>query len=115
MTIARRRPRTLNLIAAPAPVAPPVRPPLQGPGIPVPLGDAPAPEVIAPVGRLRRCTFRRIDRVESLATQATTTTYEVMCLYYGADVEPLSLGDIGDAGPVCEACTASGIFRPDEA
>jgi hypothetical protein len=36
-----------------------------------------------------------------------------MCLY-GSD-GPLPLGDIESARPTCEACTATGIFRPDEA
>ena len=114
VTIARRRPTTLNVIAAPAPPAPAVRPPLPS-GAPVPLGDAPAPELVTPVGRLRRCIFRRIDRVEPLPARARATEYEVMCLYYGTDEQPLALGDIRDARPVCEGCTAAGIFRPDEA
>jgi len=37
-----------------------------------------------------------------------------MCLYGSAETE-LSLGDVESARPVCEACTATGIFRPDEA
>jgi hypothetical protein len=36
-----------------------------------------------------------------------------MCLYRGL-LSPMALGDIEEARPVCEACTASGIFRPDE-
>jgi hypothetical protein len=81
-------------------------------GVPVPLGDAPAPETVTPVGRLRRCTFRRIDRVDALPGREARTSYEVMCLY-GTD-EPLPLGEISEARPVCESCTATGIFRPDE-
>ncbi len=115
VTIARRRPTTLNVIAAPMPTAPAVRPPLPGLRVPVPLGDAPAPEIVTPVGRLRRCTFRRIDRVGTLPARSGRTEYEVMCLYYGKDEEPLALGDISAARPVCEGCTADGIFRPDEA
>ncbi len=83
-------------------------------GVPVPLGDAPAPESVTPVGRLRRCTFRRIDRVSVLPGRTRETGYEVMCLYWDADT-PLALGEVADARPVCEACTATGIFRPDEA
>ena len=112
MTIARRRPTTLAAIAAPMPTAP-VRPPFPGIGVPVPLGDAPAPDFVTPVGRLRRCTFRRIDRVEPLPGRGSPTQYEVMCLYGGG--EPLALGDISQARSVCDACTAAGIFRPDEA
>ena len=111
MTIARRRPTAINAIA-PMPTAPFVRPPMPEVGVPVPLGDAPAPEVVTPVGRLRRCTFRRIDHVSALPGRSSQTSYEVMCLY-GGD-EPLALGDLSAARPVCESCTASGIFRPDE-
>lgn len=95
------------------PAPPVVRPPSPQVGVPVPLGDAPAPETRTPVGRLRRCTFRRIDHVSALPGRTERTSYEVMCLY-GAD-EPLPLGDVEEARPVCESCTATGIFRPDEA
>jgi hypothetical protein len=77
------------------------------------MHDVPAPESAAPVGRLRRCTFRRIDRVAILPGRSAAVAYEVMCLY-GSD-GPLPLGDIESARPTCEACTATGIFRPDEA
>lgn len=113
VTIARRRPTTFSAIAAPMPTAP-VRAPFPGIGVPLPLGDAPAPEFVTPVGRLRRCTFRRIDRVEALPGRGSRSEYEVMCLYGSGD-EPLGLGDISQAGPICDACTAAGIFRPDEA
>ncbi|MEX1335267.1 MAG: hypothetical protein AB1Z66_08215 [Candidatus Limnocylindrales bacterium] len=97
---------------APMPSAPFRRPPGPEIGVPVPLGDAPAPDAVTPAGRLRRCTFRRIDRVSALPGRSERTSYEVMCLY-GTD-QPLSLGDLDEAQPVCEACTAAGIFRPDE-
>ena len=83
-------------------------------GVPLPLHDVPAPDSVAPVGRLRRCTFRRIDRVMALPARAVAVSYEVMCLYEGRD-DPIPLGDIESARPICEACTATGIFRPDEA
>ena len=111
VTIARRRPRALDAIA-PMPTTPVAPLPVPEIGVPVPLGDAPAPESVTPVGRLRRCTFRRIDEVSALPGRASRTKYEVMCLY-GAD-EPLALGDIVEARAVCETCSASGIFRPDE-
>jgi hypothetical protein len=76
------------------------------------MGDAPAPDAITPVGRLRRCTFRRIDVVSS-PDHSQPPAYEVVCLYAGRDA-PIALGDIAQARPVCEACTAPGIFRPDE-
>ena len=99
----------------PVPTAPPAIPPAPAPemGVPVPLGDAPAPEMMAPVGRLRRCTFRRIDRVTALPGRLDRSNYEVMCLY-GDAMKPLALGDISAARIICEGCKASGIFRPDE-
>jgi hypothetical protein len=115
VTIARRRPGALAAVATLAPVPPaPVRPPTPAAGAPLPLGDAPASDAITPAGRLRRCTFRRIDIVTPLPGRTPGTGYEVVCLYGGAD-EPLALGDLSAARPVCESCTASGIFRPDEA
>jgi hypothetical protein len=83
-------------------------------GVSLPAHDVPAPESVAPVGRLRRCTFRRIDRVEALPGRVLAVSYEVMCLYGGSD-EPACLGDIDSARSICQACTATGIFRPDEA
>jgi len=76
-------------------------------------GDAPAPDAATPVGRLRRCTFRRIDRVSPLPQRAGVTIYEVICLYVDRD-EPVALGDVDAARSACEACRARGIFRPDE-
>lgn len=109
VTIARRHPRGIAAIAAPMPAAAAAPPP-----VPVSLGDAPAPDPVTPVGRLRRCTFRRIDRVSVLPGRADASAYEVMCLY-GDVNEPLALGDVSSARPICEACNAAGIFRPDEA
>ena len=115
MTVARRRP---DAIAASLPSIPAIELPLPRParalrGVAVPLGDAPAPESITPAGRLRRCTYRRIDRVRPLPGRFESSSYEVMCLYGGVEAaEPL--GDVSSARPVCEACTAPGIFRPDE-
>lgn len=113
MTIARRRPSTLEAIAAPLPTAPRVRTRAPELGVPVTIGDAPAPELVTPMGRLRRCTFRRIDRVAALPGRPGSSDYEVMCLY-GDAIDSLALGDISAARPICETCTASGIFRPDE-
>ncbi len=64
-------------------------------------------------GRLRRCTFRRIDKVAALPQRKDGPSYEVMCLYVDRET-PLALGTIEDARSVCEACRATGIFRPDE-
>lgn len=113
MTIARRRPSAIDAIAAPMPTPAPARPPGAELGVPVPYGDVPAQEVVIPAGRLRRCTFRRIDRVAALPGRPGRSDYEVMCLYGDVD-RPLALGDVSAAGPICDGCTASGIFRPDE-
>ncbi len=111
VTIARRRPRVIDAIA-PMPNMPAVRPPVPEMGVPVPLRDAPAPDAVTPAGRLRRCTFRRIDVVAALPGRSALTSYEVMCLY--ASDQALPLGDLDAARPICESCTAAGIFRPDE-
>jgi hypothetical protein len=114
VTIARRRRTTFSAL-----VAPPV-PAVEAPPPPLPLvlpptpRDVPAPEAVTPAGRLRRCTFRRIDVLPSLPGRSPATTYEVMCLY-GGEAAAMALGDIEAARPVCEACRATGIFRPDEA
>lgn len=111
MTIARRRAEPFRPIAAAMPAT--HDGPITAPGLPIALHDVPAPERMAPVGRLRRCTFRRIDRVEALPGRVSLPVYEVMCLYRGLR-SPMALGQVEEARPVCEACTASGIFRPDE-
>jgi hypothetical protein len=59
--------------------------------------------------RIRRCTFRRLIAVDAI----TERTYEVECLYPERQV-PLPLGDLETATPICNACTAAHIFRPDE-
>ena len=59
--------------------------------------------------RIRRCTFRRLIQVDS----AHDRIYEVECLYPERRV-PIPLGDLDSALPICNACTAAHIFRPDE-
>ena len=112
MAIARRRPNPIAAISAPIPSAPEIRLPAPESGVPASIGDAPATDAVAPIGRLRRCTFRRIDG-GALPGSTIDSSYAVMCLYDDADA-PLALGDIASAAPVCRACTATGIFRPDE-
>ncbi len=58
---------------------------------------------------IRRCTFRRLTRVPAGAAP----TYEVACLYPNRRL-PLPIGDLETALPICDACVASHIFRPDE-
>jgi hypothetical protein len=59
--------------------------------------------------RGRRCTYRRLGRVEAGAVAA----YEVSCLYPDRRIA-LPLGDLDAAAAICGPCTASHIFRPDE-
>jgi len=113
LAIARRRAATFDAIAPPMPAAPVPPPPAPVGGAPVSLGDAPAAEVVTPVGRLRRCTFRRVDQVAALSGRPAVANYEITCLY-GDSETLMALGDVDAAGQVCEVCTASGIFRPDE-
>jgi hypothetical protein len=114
VTIARRRPSSFTALTAPA------SPAIESTPLPAPMTvpttprDIPAPESVSPVGRLRRCTFRRIDLVSALPGRPQGSTYEIMCLYGGGPAG-LALGDVASAQSVCEACQATGIFRPDEA
>jgi hypothetical protein len=59
--------------------------------------------------RIRRCTFRRLIQVEVKDQRV----YDVECLYPDRKV-PIPIGDLDAAMPVCNACTAAHIFRPDE-
>ena len=59
--------------------------------------------------RIKRCTFRRLINVEV----GNERVYDVECLYPDRKV-PIPLGDLDAAAPVCNACTAPHIFRPDE-
>jgi hypothetical protein len=79
-----------------------------------PVGAQVAAVSAAPLGRLRRCTFRRLEPSDTESRRSMPATYAVSCLY-PAPEGPLALGDVAAAMPVCAACTATGIFRPDEA
>jgi hypothetical protein len=59
--------------------------------------------------RIRRCTFRRLSRIEI----ANESAYEVSCLYPDRRL-PLPLGDLESSADVCGACGADHVFRPDE-
>jgi sugar (pentulose or hexulose) kinase len=59
--------------------------------------------------RIKRCTFRRLINVEMGADRV----YDVECLYPDRKV-PIPLGDLEAATPICNACVAPHIFRPDE-
>ena len=59
--------------------------------------------------RIKRCTFRRLINVES----GSDRVYDVECLYPDRKLA-IPLGDLDAATPICNACTAAHIFRPDE-
>jgi hypothetical protein len=81
--------------------------------LPRPIGT---PPLMAPVptdgGRLRRCTFRRVELVQS-GHGRTLPIYAVACLYPDRE-QALPLGDLASARAICDACAATGIFRADE-
>ncbi len=59
--------------------------------------------------RIKRCTFRRLIQVHD----GVDRVYDVECLFPDRRV-PMPLGDLDSALPICNACTAAHIFRPDE-
>jgi glycine cleavage system aminomethyltransferase T len=59
--------------------------------------------------RIRRCTYRRLSRVEITGEQG----YEVSCLFPDRRL-PLPLGDLDSSAAICGACEADHVFRPDE-
>ena len=66
------------------------------------------PSRLAP-HRIRRCTYRRLISLD----RARERVYEVECLYPDRRL-PIPLGDLDSSMPICNACTAAHIFRPDE-
>lgn len=59
--------------------------------------------------RIKRCTYRRLISLD----RPRERIYEVECLYPDRKV-PVPLGDLDTSLPICNACTAAHIFRPDE-
>lgn len=113
MTVARRRAPTFTALTA-SPPALELPAPMPAPLYTPTPRDVPAAETVTPAGRLRRCTFRRIDLVGTPPSRSSAAAYEVMCLY-GGEAAGLALGDLDAARPTCDACRHTGIFRPDEA
>ena len=72
-----------------------------------------APPDVSPSGlaaqRIRRCTYRRLIQLDVAGERAS----DVECLYPDRRL-PIPLGDLDSATPICNACTASHVFRPDE-
>jgi hypothetical protein len=77
--------------------------------LPLPAGSPAAEPYQLAAQRIRRCTFRRISQVGS----GPGRIYDVLCLYPDRR-RPVPLGDLETATPICNACTALHIFRPDE-
>ena len=70
---------------------------------------APTAEPLLAAPRIRRCTFRRVTVVD----RRRERTFDADCLYPDRAL-PMPLGDLECATPICNACTATGIFRADE-
>jgi hypothetical protein len=66
------------------------------------------PSRLAP-HRIKRCTYRRLISLD----RPHERVYEVECLFPDRKV-PVPLGDLDSSMPICNACTAAHIFRPDE-
>jgi hypothetical protein len=77
--------------------------------LPLPSATPDANEYSLAAARIRRCTFRRLTQVRA----ADDRIYEVACLYPDRK-RAMPLGDLESATPICNACTAAHIFRPDE-
>jgi len=70
---------------------------------------APTAEPFLAAPRVKRCTFRRVTSVD----RRRERVYDVDCLFPDRAL-PMPLGDLSGALAICNACTASGIFRADE-
>jgi hypothetical protein len=62
-------------------------------------------------GRIRRCRVRHVSIVP--AADGQLPTVQVDCLLGGPDY-PLPLGTMDEARPICNACTATTVWRADE-
>jgi len=76
--------------------------------ITVDAGHEADPSRLAP-HRIRRCTYRRLVSLD----RARERVYGVECLFPDRRL-PIPLGDLDSSLPICNACTAAHIFRPDE-
>ena len=60
-------------------------------------------------GRIRRCRVRHV----SILPVGSGPRVQVDCLLGGAE-HPLPLGTLDQSRPICNACTATTIWRADE-
>jgi hypothetical protein len=68
-------------------------------------GRAPIPRE----GRIRRCRVRHV----AIAPGPHSGVVQVTCLLGGLE-HPLPLGTMDEARPICNACTATTVWRADE-
>ena len=71
--------------------------------------DAPQRIPIPRAGQIRRCSVRHVAIVPVPGGREA----QVSCVLGGRD-RPLPLGTFDEARPICNACTAKGIWRADE-
>jgi hypothetical protein len=71
--------------------------------------DAPQRTPIPRAGQIRRCSVRHVAIVQVPGGRDV----QVSCLLGGPE-HPLPLGRFEEARPICNACTAKGIWRADE-
>ena len=62
-------------------------------------------------GRIRRCRVRHVSILP--AAPGELPTVQVDCLLGGRD-HSLPLGTMDEARPICNACTATTVWRADE-
>jgi hypothetical protein len=71
--------------------------------------DSGTPTPVPRKGRIRRCRVRHVSIVATPGGRRV----QVDCLLGGAE-HPLPLGSMDEARPICNACTATTIWRADE-
>ncbi len=63
-------------------------------------------------GRIRRCSVRHVSIVPG-DPPGVPPGVQVDCLLGGSE-NPLPLGTMDEARPICNACTARSVWREDE-
>lgn len=71
--------------------------------------DAPQRIPIPRTGQIRRCSVRHV----AITPAPNGREVQLSCLLGGRN-HPLPLGTFEEARPICNACTARGIWRDDE-
>jgi hypothetical protein len=73
------------------------------------LSDSTQRATIPRSGKIRRCRVRHV----SVLPGPDGGVVSVACLLGGVD-HPLPLGTMDEARPICNACTATTVWRADE-